>query len=92
MCCNKQKVLEFSLKHYLLRMRKGLKARLDSVIAARALLKLKRPPSCLMRLPNSASISESRTTSKLESEEEPETGPEMELLTDEDKEDGEPRN
>ena len=78
-------------------MRKGLKARLDSVMAARALLKLRRPPSCLMRLPNSASVSESRT-SKLESEDRPpedeeeDTGPEMELLTDDDKEDGEPRN
>ena len=86
------------VSHYLLRMRKGLKARLDSVIATRALLKLRRPPSCLMRLPNSASVSGSRTTSKLESEdrspeeEELETGPEMELLTDDDKEDGEPRN
>ena len=69
-----------------MRMRKGLKALLVSVIAAKALLKLRRPPSCLMMIPNSASVSESRT--KSEEEEELETGPDMET----DDEPGEPRN
>ena len=81
-------------------MRKGLKALLLSVIAARALLKLRRPPSCLMIIPNSASISGSRTESESKTksedrdpddeEEESDTGPDME--TDDDKEAGEPLN
>jgi len=69
-----------------LRMRKGLKALLLSVIAARALLKLRRPPNCLMMIPNSASVSGSRTESEdrdPDDEEEPDTGPDME--TDDDK-------
>ncbi len=87
--------LEFlSMSRHLLRMRKGLKALFVSVIAARALLKLRRPPSCLMMFPNSASVSGSRTQSELKSDEElqPETGTDMELWTDDDGEDGDPRN
>ena len=72
-----------------MRIRKGLKALLLSVIAARALLKLRRPPSCLMMIPNSASVSGSEDRDP-DDEEEPETGPDIEI--DDDKEAGEPRN